>query len=291
MFISKLQNIWYVFLIFLSLTLAQSEAYENPETVEIVHLVKQATRYIEKKGEIAFNDFRKSNSKWNHGDTYIFVLDLNGKMVVHPDTSLVGKNQLSLTDINNKPFIKWFIYLATNSKGYGWSHYLWVKPGQVFPSWKSTYVKLVTSPMGNKYIVCCGKYNLPIEKQFIVETIDFAAEMIQRKGKKAFELFRNKNSEFIYMNTYIFVLDMKGKLLVHPAFPRLENSNLKKLTDFNGKVVADEIFKILKKQDSGWIEYLWPKPGSSEPSIKHTYIRKVSCWEGDFIIGDGFYEQ
>ncbi len=49
------------------------------------------------------------------------------------------------------------------------------------------------------------------------------------------------------------------------------------------------MIETVKTQGSGWIDYMWPKPGESEPSKKMTYVKKVKVGEETFIVGSGFY--
>ena len=145
------------------------QAYEHKETRELVALVNDATELVRTKGEAAFSDFRVSGSRWRQGETYIFVLDPKGNMLVHPDPALEGKNELDLKDINGKPIIRGLIDAATTlpSKPEGWYHYQWPVPGGILPRWKSTYVRLVTAPSGKSYVVGSGMYNDRMERAFV----------------------------------------------------------------------------------------------------------------------------
>src|SRR5512138_1883298 len=77
--------------------------YMYEETGRLVQLVKQAANLLSTKGEGAFNEFRVPGSRWRQGETYIFVLDSEGNMLVHADAELEGKNQIDLKDVNGKP--------------------------------------------------------------------------------------------------------------------------------------------------------------------------------------------
>ena len=74
-------------------------AFQFEDTRALVALVNDASERVRTKGETAFSDFRVVGSRWRQGESYIFVLDPNGNMLVHPDPSLEGKNQLHLKDI------------------------------------------------------------------------------------------------------------------------------------------------------------------------------------------------
>jgi signal transduction histidine kinase len=88
------------------------QVYENRDTRELVALVDDAAKLVQTKGETVFADFRASGGRWRQGETYVFVLDPDGNMVVHPDSTLEGKNQLELKDINGKPIIRGLLAAA-----------------------------------------------------------------------------------------------------------------------------------------------------------------------------------
>ncbi len=112
-----------------------SDHYQYEETRELVDLVNDAAELVRSKGEAAFGDFRVAGSRWRQEETYIFVLDPKGNMLLHPDPALEGKNELDLKDINGKPIIRGLIdaAMALPGKPEGWYHYQWPVPGGLLP--------------------------------------------------------------------------------------------------------------------------------------------------------------
>jgi signal transduction histidine kinase len=47
--------------------------------------------------------------------------------------------------------------------------------------------------------------------------------------------------------------------------------------------------KKLENADEAWVQYLWAKPGSSTPSRKLIYVRKVKVGDEVFIVGSDFF--
>jgi len=274
-------------IIFLSTTLfAEDAEYQYKETEQLVELVNDAAALIEEKGEDAFDELAVQGSKWRHDDKYIFVIAPEGMVYAHASAALVGTNVMELTDVNGKPFIKWFIIEVSNEDSTGWSHYLWNIPGQDEPTWKSTYVQSAIAPSGEKYIVGCGLYNMKMERAFVVDQVNEAADMIDAEGIAAFDELRDPTSEFIFNNNYVFVLDYEGTLLVHPE---IEGTNLFDAQDVNGKYFIREMLEVGREDGSGWIDYWWNKPGEEEPSAKSSYIRQIEV-DGDvLIVGVGVY--
>lgn len=277
--------------IFSLMTLSMAQTYEHEETQDLVSLVNQAADLIQNKGEAAFTDFRLPESKWRDEETYIFVLDPDGNMLVHPDPELEGTNQMSLVDINGKPIIRGLLNAATAipDKHEGWYHYQWPVPGAILPRWKSSFVQLVKAPSGKGYIVGSGMYNDRMEKAFVIDAVENAAGMIEEKGKEAFRFFYDPTGPFIVKDAYIFVTDMHGVELVNPAFPNLEGRNIMDLKDTHGKYLVSEMLDLVKMTGSGWVDYMWPKPGESIPTMKSTFVSKAKLGNAWVLVGCGVY--
>ena len=123
----------------------------------------------------------------------------------------------------------------------------------------------------------------------VAALVDKAAALIESKGKEAFPEFRKKDSEWYKDDTYIFVVDMKGKGLVQPVKPDMEGKDLLDLKDSDGKAVVREMVNMLKGKKTDWVEYMWPKPGKTEPSRRLSYIKKAKLGGEEVIVESGYY--
>ncbi len=268
-----------------------AQAYEHQETRDLVVLVNDASDLLRTKGTAAFSDLRGADTRWRQGEMYIFVLDPQGNMLVHPDPELEGKNVLGLQDVNGKPIIQGLIGVATSlpSKQDGWYHYEWPVPGGMLPRWKSTYVRLVTDPAGEKYIVGAGMYNDRMERAFVVDAVKDAVGQIEANGQAAFARFHDPTGPFIAKDAYIFVFDPAGVDLVNPGFPNLEGRNLMDLKDAQGKPLIREMMTVVQTKGSGWVDYMWPKPGESVSTQKSAYVSKAKMGDKWVLVGCGVY--
>ena len=68
--------------------------FEFKETNELTLLVDSAALLVQTEGEHAFAKLAEARSKWRSESRYVFVLDLLGNMLVHPDPELLGKNKI-----------------------------------------------------------------------------------------------------------------------------------------------------------------------------------------------------
>ncbi len=258
-------------------------------TSQVIRVVADAAKLLEEKGENAFPEFKKEVERWEAGDTYIFVLDTDGNMIIHPDPAIEGKNQIDLKDARGRPIVRMFIKKTSGSGGSSWTHYLWPKPDSIFPTWKSTFVKKVIVPSGKAYIIGCGIYNMKMEEKFIIDVVNEAAALIEKEGPAAFDLLRDKTGPFVFLDTYIFVDTPEGVEVVNGGFPSVEGKNILDFKDANGKYLTRECIDMALKNGAGWVDYFWPKPGEARPSKKHTYVKKVKYGGSTFIVACGAY--
>jgi signal transduction histidine kinase len=267
----------------------QASKYKFQETINLVNLVNDACSEVSHRGEAAFKEFMAGGSRWRNGDTYVFVCGLKGDIFVHEDRDMVGKNQYDLKDIHGKPIVQWFIRKALGIGQCGWTHYEWVRPGKTTPSWKTTYVKLAKAPSGTIYVVGSGLYNMRMEKEFAVDAVNDALSLIRTMGKDAFAVLKDSTSEFVYKDTYVFVLDTLCNTLVNPAEPYLEGKNQKDMKDVEGKFFISDIVRTAMENSQGWVDYQWPKPGTTKAVRKSSFVKRITIRGEIFIVGTGVY--
>ena len=267
------------------------QAYEQKETRELVVLVNDATDLIQAQGEAAFSELRAAGSRWRQGDSYIFVLDPQGNMLVHPDPALEGMGEIDLKDVNGKPIVRGLIDAASAAPGkhQGWYHYEWRTPDGLLPRWKSSYVRLATAPSGKQYIVGAGMYNDRMERAFVVDIVNNAVAQVEKNPDAAFALFRDPKGPYLVKDAYVFVIKPSGVEVVNPAFPNLEGVSLMNWKDTQGKYGIREMLEVAKTKGSGWVDYMWPKPGENVSTQKSAYVAKAKMGKGWVAVGCGVY--
>ncbi len=126
----------------------------------------------------------------------------------------------------------------------------------------------------------------------VVALVDKAAALVTSKGKEAaFTEFRKKGSEWFFDDLYLFAYDLDLNTLLVAAFPKNEGSNHTGRKDANGKVFHTEFVKVVQSKGSGWVDYMFPKPGQTEPSRKWGYVKAVSIDGVPGFVGAGFYPE
>jgi signal transduction histidine kinase len=100
-----------------------------------------------------------------------------------------------------------------------------------------------------------------------------------------------KDGQFVWKDSYVFLMDMQGNMLAHPFIPQLtEKGSLFHVGDKNKdnpKMIFVKFVEIAQANGEGWIGYMWPKPNSRDAINKFTYIYRVG--QTDLIVGAGIY--
>jgi cytochrome c len=150
----------------------------------------------------------------------------------------------------------------------------------------------LTTLVGAASPVCSQQAPPASERATQVEAlVTKAAALIDSKGKTAFAEFRKKDSEWFHGDSYLFVYDLNANVLLNPAFPKREGTNVNGQKDAKGKLFHNEIIKTAETKGSGWVDYMFPKPGQTEPSQKWTYVKKVTIDGVPGLLASGFYPE
>lgn len=118
--------------------------------------------------------------------------------------------------------------------------------------------------------------------------VDSAVKEIQIKGVTAFPEFNS--FPWYYQDRYVFVWRIGGVRVVYPPDPGAVGDNMADLKDSNGKPIG-KLFIQTAENGGGTVVYQWPKPGSTVPTKKITYIQKVQHNNVTYLVGSGYYPE
>jgi signal transduction histidine kinase len=139
-----------------------------------------------------------------------------------------------------------------------------------------------------------GSYRQPAIQE-LVRTVNAAAALVRQQGEAVFAEFRRPGRWFRGQEGfYLFVFDLDGNQVVNAAFPETEVNRLH-WTDAWGKPLFQlAIHKLSPAHENRpywWIHYLWPKPGSTVPSWKSTYMVRTQTPAGrTYVVAAGLYD-
>lgn len=106
-------------------------------------------------------------------------------------------------------------------------------------------------------------------------------EEAQAMAKAAMAELRYGDKEYFWIN------DLQGTMLMHPFAPELVGKGGDSIRDPNGFLVVAEAANKARNEGSGFISYLWPRPGKDAPVEKVSYVQRFEPW--GWVVASGLY--
>lgn len=106
-------------------------------------------------------------------------------------------------------------------------------------------------------------------------------EQAQTQAKTQIGTLRYEKGDYFWIN------DLEPRMVMHPTKPELNGTNLSGFKDPNGKALFVAFADTVRKQGSGFVPYLWPKPGFDKPVRKISYVKGFEPW--GWLVGSGIY--
>ncbi len=127
-------------------------------------------------------------------------------------------------------------------------------------------------------------------KDECVSKVKAVAALAKEQGPEAaIAKVNDPQSEFTWKDSYVFLLDAEtGATVAHPANPKLVGKKMTGLKDSNGKMFFVEMLNVANEKGEGWVDYVWPKPGATDPSPKSTFVLKIPGT--NLVAGAGIYQ-
>jgi mannose-6-phosphate isomerase-like protein (cupin superfamily) len=139
-------------------------------------------------------------------------------------------------------------------------------------------------------IVAEEQNKLILQKEDATKRVNAAIELIEEKGELAFPEFREIDGQWYHDNSYIMIWSTKGIRVVYPPNVSGEGEDVNGLEDYNGKPIGKLFIETaLSEKGEGWVNYHWPKPNETKPSMKSTFIKRTSIDDQTYLVGSGFY--
>ncbi|CBL46249.1 Methyl-accepting chemotaxis protein [gamma proteobacterium HdN1] len=102
------------------------------------------------------------------------------------------------------------------------------------------------------------------------------------QAMQAIRELRYRGSEYFWIN------DSEPRMIMHPNVPKLDGTSLADYKDPTGHTLFRTMVKVSHANPEGdYVHYMWPKPGSTEPIDKISFVRYFQPW--DWVIGTGMY--
>jgi cytochrome c len=128
-------------------------------------------------------------------------------------------------------------------------------------------------------------------KTFVKRAIAFVKE----KGiDEAIKEFKKNPGPFASGETYIFITDFNGKLVVQHGHPEKMGEIHYGMKGLKGEFPVQRVINTAKDKGKGFVSYYWKNPSTNQIECKTTYVERFSAGLKNherFAIGSGFYRQ
>lgn len=113
--------------------------------------------------------------------------------------------------------------------------------------------------------------------------LDKAVKELKKDKAAALQKFSKGDGGFKDRDLYPFCGGADGMFTAHPS---LVGKSLRELKDKSGKPLGEEIYKTAQEGKVSQVEYMWPRPGQTDPVQKVSFVTKV----GDQVCAVGYYK-
>ena len=218
------------------------------------------------------------------GDLYLFVLDSDYKIVVHPTVPLnIGMDIRGPggTDITGYNFGAEFVGADEGGK---WVDYVYLNPTDDF-AYERKHSWIVRH---QGFIFGSGWYERDVSldkdpQAFTRAFVEQARARYDAYGRAAAVEYYN-DTDSIDGQWYVYIVDEDDALIATAPHPDLLGDDIKTVVDDDGYELGVEIAKATEQ--GHWINYLWPNPASGEKARKRAWVIR----HDGLIFGSGYYE-
>lgn len=113
-------------------------------------------------------------------------------------------------------------------------------------------------------------------------------DLIERDGiETVINAINNRDKRFLDRDLYLFVHDMRvpALLVAHGSNKKLIGKNTINLRDQNGKYFVRDLYDVIRRRGSGWVDYRWANAKTKKFEEKTSYVERV----GNHFVGVGVY--
>ena len=116
--------------------------------------------------------------------------------------------------------------------------------------------------------------------------LERAVEAMKTDQAGTLEAITAGDPQFKEKDLYVFCGDESGNFTAHGANSSLVGQSMRELKDKADQPLGERIYEAGVEDTMNTVEYMWPKPGETDPSEKVSYVTKV---EGQ-VCGVGYYK-
>ncbi len=126
-----------------------------------------------------------------------------------------------------------------------------------------------------------ASYSVILQSYQLEQAGRMSRAQAQRRATEIIGAIRYEGENYLWINDY------HPTMVMHPMKPQLNGKDLSDTKDPNGKALFVEMADTVKQHGSGFVAYMWPKPGLDKPIPKLSYVKGFEAW--GWILGTGIY--
>ena len=213
---------------------------------------------------------------------YFWINDMGTpypKMVMHPiATSLDGKvlddPKYDCAMGKNQNLFAAMVEVCGRN-GSGFVHYQWPRPGMEKPQPKLSYVRLF-KPWN--WIIGTGVYLEVAETHLKQHALEMIKSLRYGSDSKDYFWINDMGTPYPKMIMHPIASSLDGKVLDDPKYDCAMGKN---------QNLFAAMVEVCNGHGSGFVNYLWPKPGLEKPQPKLSYVKLFKQW--NWVVGTGIY--
>lgn len=106
--------------------------------------------------------------------------------------------------------------------------------------------------------------------------LEKAVAALKADEKAALEQFKKGEGGFKDRDLYVFCFETAtGKFTAHPNAKLVGTADVRELKDKSGEAFGEKIYNAAKEDAIAVVDYVFPKPGGTEPVPKQAFVTKV----------------
>lgn len=126
-------------------------------------------------------------------------------------------------------------------------------------------------------------YGTPAEARAMLEQ---AVAALEADKEAALAAFNAGEAPFKEKDLYVFCGGPDGAFTAHGAKAALIGKSLRGLQDKAGTPLGENIYAAATPGEYHVVEYMWPRPGETEPTQKASFVTQVD----DQVCAVGYYQ-
>jgi signal transduction histidine kinase len=133
-------------------------------------------------------------------------------------------------------------------------------------------------------ISCCEANDATVAQSLVNDAIN----MFEKEGNQlALAAINMDKGPFVAGDIYVFAVTLDNVVVAHPLDHSIRGMSVGNVIDVSGTPIFRRFSDTVTKDGSGWVDYMWVKPGGDRPVAKRSFVKIVPGTK--IYVGAGYY--